>query len=175
MIPTFKYHPKCSENEVFEKARDGEQATCMCCGKHSEYYYSQTMYAVEDVDCLCPQCIADGSAARKFDGEFIQDAESLEDAADKTDELFHRTPGLITWQGEYWLSCCNDYCAFIEYVGTKELEQMGIAEEVFADYEEQGQYDIDDVRSYLEKNGSMAGYLFRCLHCGKHRIWVDAD
>lgn len=48
-------------------------------------------------------------------------------------ELFHRTPGYISWQGEYWLACCDDYCAYIETVGTKELEEMGIANEVFAD------------------------------------------
>lgn len=175
MIPAFKYHPNCIENEVFEKVKDGEEVTCMCCGTHPEYYYDTMMYAIEDVDCLCPQCIADGSAAKKFDGEFIQDAEPLDGGADKKDELFHRTPGLVTWQGEFWLACCNDYCAFIAYVGTKELEQMGIADEVFEDYARQGAYRIDDVRPYLAKNGGMAGYLFRCLHCGKYRIWVDAD
>ena len=23
--------------------------------------------------------------------------------------------------------------------------------------------------------GSVQGYLFRCLHCGKYRLWVDCD
>lgn len=175
MLPSFKYHPNCMENKVFEKAKDGEDLICMCCGKPSTYYYTTMMYALKEVNCLCPQCIADGSAAKTFDGQFIQDAQLLETEADKTDELFKRTPGLVTWQGEYWLACCNDYCAFIAYVGTKELEEMGIADEVFADYERQGGYNIDDVRSYLQKGGSMCGYLFQCLHCGKYRIWVDAD
>jgi uncharacterized protein CbrC (UPF0167 family) len=81
----------------------------------------------------------------------------------------------VTWQGEYWLAHCNDYCAFIGDVGIKELEEMGIAEEVLADYAEMDQYSVDDVRESLEKAGSFAGYLFRCLHCGKYRLWVDAD
>ena len=174
MLPVFKYHPNCLENEVFEKVDKGEEVTCMCCGKHPEYYYSTMMYAKEDVDCLCPECIADGSAAEKFAGEFIQDAERVENA-EATAELFTRTPGLMTWQGEHWLACCNDYCAFIAYVGAKELEKMGIAQEVFDDYAQRDEYDIEDVRKYLVKDGSMAGYLFKCLHCGKHRIWVDAD
>lgn len=37
-----------------------------------------------------------------------------------------------SWQGEYWLACCDDFCAYIGDVGTKELEEMGIADEVFA-------------------------------------------
>lgn len=34
---------------------------------------------------------------------------------------------------------------------------------------------IEDVREYLVKDGSLCGYLFRCLHCGKYHLWVDAD
>jgi uncharacterized protein CbrC (UPF0167 family) len=35
--------------------------------------------------------------------------------------------------------------------------------------------EVDFVREYLERNGDVGGYLFRCLHCGKYRLWVDAD
>jgi len=100
MLPKFKYNPNCFENEVFEKVEKGQEVTCMCCGKHPEYYYKQ-MYAAEDVDCLCPECIADGSAAEKYNGVFIQDAEAIKEGSEKTAELFKRTPGLITWQGGY--------------------------------------------------------------------------
>jgi uncharacterized protein CbrC (UPF0167 family) len=81
----------------------------------------------------------------------------------------------VSWQGEHWLTHCGDYCAYIGDVGAKELADMGIADEVFTDYAAMGEYDIDDVKEYLEAGGSMAGYLFRCLHCGKYRLWVDAD
>lgn len=50
---------------------------------------------------------------------------------------------------------------------------MGIADEVVADYEARDEYA--DIGEYLVKVGSMAGYLFRCLHCQKHHLWVDAD
>jgi uncharacterized protein CbrC (UPF0167 family) len=173
-LPLFKYHPKCAELGIFTKAEPGQPAVCQCCGKETDWYYD-TMYSVEKVDCLCPDCIASGAAAKKFDGDFIQDVEGgVEDQA-KTDELSRRTPGYSSWQGEYWLTHCGDYCAFIGDVGTTELTERGIAEEVFADYAEMDEFDIDDVRPYLEKEGSMAGYLFQCLHCGKYRIWVDAD
>lgn len=65
------------------------------------------------MECLCPYCIADGSAAEKFDGEF-QDAAGCDkvDAPAKTEELTKRTPGCIGWQQEYRLAHCGDYCAF---------------------------------------------------------------
>lgn len=174
MVPTFKYHPHPVENEVFTKAKEGEQVICPCCEQETAYYYEPMIYTREDVQNLCPNCIANGKAAQKYNGSFIQDAETVSDI-EKTEELFQRTPGLITWQGEYWLAHCDDYCAFIAYVGTKELEEMGILEEVLADYALQNQYEVDAVRDYLERNGSMSGYLFQCLHCGKYRLWVDAS
>jgi len=174
MLPEFKYSPFCYENGVFIKTPAGTQMTCQCCGKQTEYYH-EGMYSAEEVKCLCPDCIASGAAAEKFEGDFIQDAEEIDGDIDKMDELFHRTPGFVTWQGEFWLSHCNDYCAFIGDVGVNELEEMGIADEVFADYADNGEYEIADVREFLEKGGRLAGYLFRCLHCGEYRLWVDAD
>ena len=87
--------------------------------------------------------------------------------------LFCQTPGYSSWQGEYWLSCCQDYCAYLGTVGTHELEEMGIAEQVLAEYESRNEFQ--DVAEYLVKDGSMCGYLFRCLHCEQYHLWVDAD
>lgn len=82
-------------------------------------------------------------------------------------------PGYLSWQGEYWLSCCNDYCAYLGSVGTNELKEMGIAEEVFEEYNKRDEFA--DVEKYMVKDGSVCGYLFRCLHCKKYHLYVDAD
>lgn len=67
--------------------------------------YCSTMYCIDDVHCICLECISDGKAAEKFEGVFIQDAESgLVSDPQKTEELFKRTPGYASWQGEYWLA-----------------------------------------------------------------------
>lgn len=71
----FKYHPKPLETEAFLVA--DPPVICECCGQPTTVYYSGPVYAEEEVDCLCPACIADGEAARKFDGEF-QDAYSVD-------------------------------------------------------------------------------------------------
>ncbi|MBQ3849332.1 MAG: CbrC family protein, partial [Clostridia bacterium] len=31
------------------------------------------------------------------------------------------------------------------------------------------------VEEHLYKDGDLCGYLFRCLHCGKYRLYVDAS
>ena len=169
----FKYHPNVWEQNVFSCKNNGQKAICQCCGKETEYFL-ESMYTEEDIDCICPQCVANGQASQKFKGEFIQDAEiDKVDDQEKIDELFKRTPGYLSWQGEYWLACCKDFCAYVGEVGTKELEEMEIADEVFTEYEDRNEYE--NVREYLVKQGSMSGYLFRCLHCGKYHLWVDAD
>jgi len=91
-----KYSPFCYENGAFIKTPAGRQVTCQCCGKQTEYYH-EGMYATEEVKCLCPDCIASGAAAEKFEGDFIQDAEEIDGDINKMDELFHRTPGFVTF------------------------------------------------------------------------------
>lgn len=170
-LPVFRYHPDPIGTGAFEV---GPARICPCCGKESPVYYVLTPYCVDEVENLCPDCIADGSAAQKYDAEFVEDGEweGPVDAA-KNDALFRRTPGYVSWQGEHWLSCCGDYCAYLGTVGTKELREMGIADEVLAAYEERGEYQ--NVAEALTKDGSLCGYLFRCLSCGAYHLWVDSD
>ena len=170
-LPHFIYHPDPLSTGAFV---EGEAKLCPSCGKESNVYYDLIPYCIDNIENLCPFCIANGLAAEKFDAEFVQDAEwSGQTNPEKDKLLFCQTPGYSSWQGENWLSCCQDYCAYLGRVGTKELKEMGIAEQVLADYEERGEYQ--DIEEYLVKDGSLCGYLFRCLHCQKYQIWVDAD
>lgn len=171
----FKYHPNVWKQDVFSTMADGGMAECECCGKSTKFFL-ESMYCKENIECICPECVASGMAAEKFDGSFIQDAEfNKVNDKNKIDELFSRTPGYLSWQGEYWLACCGDFCEYIGEVGIKELVDMGIADQVIDDYEKDnfdGYYE--GCREYLG-NGIMQGYLFRCLDCGKYRLWVDAS
>jgi uncharacterized protein CbrC (UPF0167 family) len=170
---SFIYHPNVWKQNIFSEADSIKMPICDCCESKTKYFL-ECMYSSEDVNCICPECVASGKAAEKFKGRFVQGAEDNKVNDDvKRQELYCRTPGYLSWQGEYWLACCNDYCAYIGDVGTKELEEMGIADEVFKEYDAKGEYE--NAREYLNKGGSMAGYLFQCLHCGKYHLWVDAD
>lgn len=175
-LPQFRYHPNPLETQAFSLS--GSPVVCDCCGKSTKIYYDGPFYAIEEVGQLCPECIASGRAAKKYDGEF-QDEGSLDEGVDdpeKLDELIHRTPGYQGWQQEYWRAHCGDYCAFVGYVGYRELKQMGIVEEVLEDdlWDEWGEEPEESLKS-LVNGGSFQGYLFQCLHCGKYLLWTDCD
>lgn len=54
-------------------------------------------YCIDNVDYLCPMCIANGEAARKFDAEFVQGAEwTGEPDEEKNKILFYQTPGYLS-------------------------------------------------------------------------------
>ena len=174
MIPEFKYHPDPFKIEIFKR---GEPCECECCGKMTDVWYTGPFYSEKDVGRFCPECIANGLAAEKFDGEF-QDSTNCDKVSDpqKLDELVHRTPGYRAWQQEYWLAHCDDYCAFVGYVQWNDLVRMGLDKEVEETYRKDanGYDDFEWVKLGLIENG-LWGYLFKCLHCGKHLIYVDCD
>lgn len=170
VLPQFKYNPN------IYLLNDGylnqeKINTCKCCGRQTKAW-TEWMYSREDIDCICVNCIADGTAAHKFDGDFVDCAEHVSDPS-KKDELMHRTPGYSSWQGEHWLVCCDDYCAFLGQVGCAELDELKISDSVIQECAELVGFDID--RKDIQKTGSLIGYLFQCLHCGQYRLWVDCD
>jgi len=168
-LPHFRYHPNPLATGAFEELK--EPVICSCCQKNTYITYKTPFYSIEEIENLCPDCIASGAAAEKFDGEF-QDECSVDDVSDneKLDELIHRTPGYCGWQQEYWRAHCDDFCAFLGYVGYRELKQMGIVDEVLEDLK----LELSDIE-YMTNGGSMQGYLFQCIHCGKYCICIDYD
>lgn len=172
-IPTFKYHPNPLNTGAFEISEEG--VVCDCCGKVTHIYYEGPFYAVDDIDYLCPACIASGKAAEKFDGSF-QDDYSVEDGvedAEKLDELIHRTPGYCGWQQEYWRAHCGDFCAYLGRVGAMELQALDVMDEVLDD----PMWD-DEQKEMIQNSvngGHLQCYLFQCLHCGRHLVWMDCD
>lgn len=172
-LPFFRYHPNPLETKAFQHS--SEDMVCNCCGKTTHVYYDSPFYSVEEINCLCPECISSGEAARKFDGAF-QDETYLEKGVHdlpKLDELIHRTPGYSGWQQEYWRTHCGDFCAFIGYVGVRELRALGLLDEVLDD----PTWNNQDKEMILNSvnGGHIQCYLFKCLHCGRHLVWFDFD
>lgn len=172
-LPTFKYNPNAVKLGIINK----ERTTCPVCGQHRDYVYQGPFYCIEDVEGICPWCIKDGSAAKKYNGEF-QDAASC-DTVDNHEyliELTTRTPGYSGWQQERWLSHCGDFCALKDYVGWKEIKDL--KEELTDDLNQiKADYSLtqEELEKYLVNNGGMQGYLFQCLHCKQHRLAIDTD
>ncbi|WP_341302217.1 CbrC family protein [Lysinibacillus sp. FSL H8-0500] len=169
-LPTFKYMPNPLQTGVFEI---GEIVVCDCCEQEVDIYCTKGIYAIEEVEYLCPSCIHSGRAAQKFDGEFQQDLlnPELVSNEDYTKEVLYRTPDYISWQGNNWLAHCTDYCAFLGYVGWQELMDMGITKVL----EHFNGYTHEELAATLRNNGSHQGYLFQCLECQQYIVYSDWD
>jgi uncharacterized protein CbrC (UPF0167 family) len=172
-IPSFKYNPDPFKVGVFQK----EKSTCPVCGKETDVVYCGPFFSTEDVENICPSCIKDGTAATKFNGEF-QDSASCEyvDSEEFLDELVHRTPGYCGWQQEVWLSHCSDFCQIVGVVGWNEIAHFEneLRDEIDRITKEFNMTK-DDLKKALIAGGSLQGYLFKCIKCGKMRLHVDCD
>jgi uncharacterized protein len=178
--PSFRFHPN-AYALVFENV-DG---VCDACGLDRGIRYTSSFYSVSDVEHLCPWCIADGTAARVFDGEF-SDYAGIEgaggDPADPTTidaaealEVAACTPSYTSWQQEEWRSHCGRPCAFLGDIGSEDLAAYLVEPDFAADVDGGLGWDPDLLRTHLTAGGDLAGYLFRCLTCGAHRLHVDAS
>src|SRR5262245_24485003 len=105
-LPSFRYHP----DPLGSGSIIASDHACLCCGRARGYVYRGPVYAETALDDrLCPWCIADGSAHRRFDAVFT-DAEGIADGAPASaiKEVEQRTPGYAAWQSEQWPVCCGD-------------------------------------------------------------------
>lgn len=172
-LPTFFYNPNAYALGLIE----AQSITCQCCGQVRSHVYRGRLYSRAEVRALCPWCIADGSAVEKFAGSFVSIFESeLEGSPSisqaSIEEVSCRTPGYLAWQDDVWLGHCGEACIFVGYVGSKELRP--IWEEVQPDVLASG-WDEVTIREEMIKDGDLTGYLFKCQHCGRHRLHVDAN
>jgi len=176
-LPIFKYHPDPLATGSIVKS----DVECRCCGRKTGYIYAGPVYAEEELDqTICPWCIADGSAAEKFDATFT-DESGIGDgevtvSSEVEEEVSRRTPGFSGWQQERWLACCDDAAAFLGPMGREELDKLG-SKAVDAVREECGLEDEEwtDYLKALNRDNGPTAYVFRCLHCGNLKAYSDCD
>lgn len=173
-LPVFRYYRDPLGTGAFEKCDD----PCDCCGRVRGYRYQGFLYAEEEIESICPWCIADGSAARKFDGLFVDD-EGLSGCRPKAiAELTKRTPEFFSFQAAKWLVHCGEPAVYLGDAGYDELRQYG---------DETLQSVMDDLpkgmsekkkqgflRS-LRKDGSCVAHVFECLHCKQVLAYGECD
>lgn len=183
-LPHFKYNPNAYTNGIIE----AKEIQCNVCKEHQSHVYKGPFYSVENIDLICPWCVANGQAAQKYEGEF-QSYTSIEGISPdpklpntitykkaEIDELILQTPSYTAWQQAVWLGHCESPCAFIDYVGWEEIKDLVVElkediEQIKIDYHiTQGMFE-----KMLQNNGDFQGYLFQCIHCKKHRLTIDAS
>lgn len=165
-LPVFKYHPDPLKTGSVERS----QTACTCCGMVRGYIYVGPVYALDDyLDRICPWCIADGSAARKFDAEFVDSypLSSVGLAKSIIDAVIHRTPGYVTWQADDWLSHCGDACAFLGHAAVSDVIEASA--ETIDDWCTRNKQDRSVWAMSSEgyqPHGQPSFHKFQCLHCG---------
>ncbi|MBC8327089.1 MAG: CbrC family protein [Verrucomicrobia subdivision 3 bacterium] len=172
MLPPFKYHP----DPIATGAVKPSEAECECCGQTRGFTYAPNIYAEEEIEDICPWCVADGSAADKFDGTFSDDypLTVAELSSEIVDEVTRKTPGFISWQQEEWQICCNDACEFHGDASREDVK--GLSLEAFHAAFGDSSLSADFVGSLKENygpGGDPAIYKWRCRHCGQYKFNAD--
>ena len=165
-LPEFLYHP----DPVASGAICSNHAlVCPCCGLQTGWIYESEPYGPGAQPAnLCPWCIADGSAARKFDAQFVSDL--IGEVPDEVaDIVMHHTPGFASWQGERWLTHCGDAAQFIGRAGWDQLKNLPDAQASLLD-----EGIPEDALPLISRDGDFSAYLFRCRHCKIHLAYADA-
>lgn len=176
-LPKYAYHP----DPIATGSIVASDDSCICCGQARGFIYKGPVYTTHEIrDRLCPWCIADGTAHRKFDAEFT-DANGVGGCGDwdkvpdlVRHEVVHRTPGFSGWQQEQWWTHCGDAGEFLGPMGYEEAAALGpeLLEAFNCGYT--SPYREEYLKA-LDRNHAPTGYAFRCRHCGTLGGYSDFD
>jgi uncharacterized protein len=115
-LPKFKYHPSPLGTGALIDSED----TCQCCGLARGYMYEGPVYCTEEIDRVCPWCIADGSASAKWNAQFTDGTffdghgDYVDLPQEVADEVFRRTIGVRgALQPVRWLVHCEQPAQFL--------------------------------------------------------------
>ncbi|GAA1287902.1 CbrC family protein [Streptomyces javensis] len=173
-LPLFRYHPDSLARWSIRAATE----TCACCKCNTGWIYTATFYTAYEVNGrFCPWCIADGSAAERFAGEFT-DSYGLDGVSeDVLHEVTRCTLGFDAWQDPHWFVHCKDAAAFIGEVGSTELAAHAEAlDQLRTDMRLDGWHHGSQLEHFLTHlGGGATAMLFRCTVCGAHLAYADAS
>ena len=173
-FPKFRYFPDPLGAGSFEQS----DQDCECCGLNRGLLFTGAIYSANEIESVCPWCIASGELERKF-GATLNDDHPLR-VAGLPDKIIHevtsRTPGYISWQQDEWLACCQDAC---EYHGEPSQEELdNLSEEGIQSIAKETGFALEVVRNRIlhpDQNQGMAFYKFICRHCNKTMVNFDCE
>ena len=151
---------------------------CARCGRARGLVYAASVYTAQRGlrGRLCPWCVADGSAARRFDATFNDDCPLIEAGVDDAvvEEVCCRTPGYSSWQQEVWQACCGDACAFHgdatrEHLATLAGDDLDRTLRLW-------RLDAANWPAFVsryEPGGGASVFRFVCLRCGRPTFALD--
>ena len=183
-LPVFRFHPEPLDSQSVIES----DVECVCCKTSRGYIYAGPCFCDDDADLyeqLCPWCIADGTAHRKFGVTFMEevmqwDSEKkryvpIQLSPEFEAEVLQRTPGFNTWQSGYWLACCGGPAIFLGNAGKEELlgKWAGAYEAVLQETNYGPGEDWEAWLQHMEKDGSPSAYVFKCGCCNQFLAYSD--
>lgn len=164
-LPYFPYHP----DPVATGAINVSDKICSCCGRCRGYVYRGSVYSSSHKGVeVCPWCISDGSAAKKFKATFIDVSWMTSQGVPRglADIVRKKTPGYISWQQEVWLHHCDDACEFhgdatVEDVRNASTETI----DLFAGDDDEFKEDFRLELQNFTGEGEIVLYKYVCRHC----------
>ncbi len=170
-LPTFKYFADPYGANTQRKFIESD-LECDCCGRVRGYIYSDSQYSDEDEDCVCPWCIADGSAHQKYDTLYsICHKDSI-----GADEVWHRTPAVESIQDFTWPSHCGEACVFVGDADSRMLTSL--KEPLAGELRRLAKaYDMptDELISCAMPKGDIFFNMFQCRQCQQYQLHADMD
>lgn len=177
-LPSFRYHP---DPLGTGSIKADAETPCLACSQIRGYIYTGPVWTEKNFileDHLCPWCIADGSAAKRFSATFCYTGalEGLSEAV--RGEIEECTPGFTAWQQERWLTCCGDAAAYLGMAGAPELREKfadalpSVRQALKDDYDVSG-VELNGLLESLNTESDPTAYIFQCLHCKKYLSYVD--
>jgi uncharacterized protein CbrC (UPF0167 family) len=177
-LPQFRYYRDPFSDGTF---RPDPDIPCLGCSRLRGYVYTGPVYTEKNFileDHLCPWCIADGTAAKRF-GAIFNDAGTMDDVSEEVrKEIEERTPGFHTWQDWGWLTCCEDATQYLGAAGAKELKRdfpdaiPAVMALLAEDYDLSGKA-AREFFDALSKDDQPTAYIFQCTHCHNYLPSVD--
>lgn len=167
-LPKFIYYPDPIKNGSIAASDE----ICECCSQSRGYISDLGMYCRENVEKICPWCIASGAAAEKFDGTFNEldwnYLKSHKVLNSVQDEITKRTPGFGSIQEQWWAFHCNDGCEFHgratsgDFREISEQEAERICKDSFFTPE-----IIEEIKQNENTSDETIFFKFVCRHCGE--------
>ncbi|MBK8097391.1 MAG: CbrC family protein [Planctomycetes bacterium] len=176
-LPDFRFHP----DPILSGAIEASAEVCGCCELARGFVYTGPCYVEQEfAAALCPWCIGDGSAYRRFGVTFHElDLPHSTDVA-ILDEIEERTPGMHTWNPIAWPVCCKLPMAYLEPAGSAEIRlrypplASGLVQQMSQDLRVPVAA-AKELFSRLHRDVAPTAHVFRCLTCSRLRARIDQD
>ena len=145
-FPLFTYHPKPIETGSVKISEN----ICEVCNEKRGYVIVPTMYCEENVENICPWCVADGRAVEKFNGDFVSNIDNYEILTKEViEEICTKTVSFSSYQEEEWLTHCNDGCEFHGLAKVEDIKKISDAETKILI--ENSSLTVEDIESLKKK------------------------